>query len=188
MLSAIVRRLSLGMGTVIVVASGERRLPELPATCRVVVDSQSHRGPLFGLHDALQPLAEDIEPLRGWFYLTGCDMPLADAAFARALVARGDDRFEGVVPCEGERLQPLAAVYRPSIRTALAREIAAGETRLTRFVERLPVLAVDVRELQRDGISLDPLLGVNTPAELLEARRRYDGDDTTRGRNRSRGI
>ena len=76
------RRLSLAVETVVVVAARGQELPTLPAGVMVVRDRREYRGPLEGLSGGLAALAGRCEAV----YATGCDAPFLKPEFVRRVL------------------------------------------------------------------------------------------------------
>lgn len=145
------------VGEVVVVRAPGQALPALPDGVRVVEDAVPGRGPLEGALAGLRAL----DPATAAF-LCAVDMPLLDAAAARAVLAALGPADEAAVPRVAGRAQPLAAAYRAGPAAAAAEALlAAGARRMHDLLGALRVRWID-----------DPpgggraLAGANTPREL----------------------
>jgi molybdopterin-guanine dinucleotide biosynthesis protein A len=103
------------------------------------------------------------------------DLPLVTAATLHTLLAAYDElastaSASALLPNLGGHLQPLAAVWSPTIFRALAREFAAGERSVTRAVT-LGVKTLDDAALARLGIADEIARDVDTAADLAAASR-----------------
>lgn len=143
--------------TAVLIAPGQRRLPDLAWT--QVDDRVVGQGPLAGI---LGGLATATTPLMA---VVGVDMP----EFSPPLLALLADRWRGepaLVPVAGGRVQPLHAVYATAALPQLAALFDAGERSPTRALERLGAATHEVAEPGRWARSL------NTSDDLARFRRR----------------
>lgn len=141
--------------TVVLIASGGRRLPDL--RWRQVADRAPEQGPLAGI---LGGLAAATTPLVA---VVGTDMP----ELSPTLLVTLADRWRGepaIAPASGGRLQPLHAVYATAALPRLAALFDAGERSPTRALEQLRAATYDVAEAGPWMRSL------NTPEDLARFR------------------
>ncbi|WP_439027494.1 molybdenum cofactor guanylyltransferase [Haloarchaeobius sp. DT45] len=126
---------------------------------RVVVDDVRDRGPVGGF---LTGLRETDSPVVA---VTGCDMPRVDPGFVRSLFADAAGET-GVVPEFDGRWQPLCAVYRTTVASAVSlRALAAGQQCIRDVVARLDPLVVD-EEAVRARTRPENFENVNSQANL----------------------
>ena len=147
----------------------DRLLAEWPDV-DVVRDAVAHEGPAVALGRGLAHARGEIA------FACSCDLPLLDAAVARALCAM-IEAHDAVIPEVDGRLQPLHAVYRrvPSI-AALAAMATANERRLGAIADRLNVRRVVASEMRRLDPDLRSLLNVNTAEDYARALRLLRAD------------
>src|SRR4029453_210214 len=101
-----VRTLHRHFAEVIVVTAPNQALPSLPVT--LVQDEVAYQGPVGGILYGL-----DAASHQGFFF-TSLDAPFLNLSLIAYLVSLIAD-YDVVVPCWGDRLQPLHAVYRRSV-------------------------------------------------------------------------
>lgn len=134
----------------------------IPALAAIpfVVDVTPGRGPLAGLHAALTRF-----PGRS-IVLVACDMPGLDPVALRLLLAYPD--ADVVVPCSGERAQPLHARYGPACRPVAGRLLVEGRLAMRDLLAapELHVATLDDALLVRHGVSPAAFDNVNTAADL----------------------
>ena len=113
--------------------------------CKIVRDIYPDCGPIGGLHAGFRE--SDSEKIM----VAACDMPFLGIELYRFLIdemEREEKRrgclLGGVVPMSDGRIHPLAAVYRKGMGVILEEQIAVGEYRLRKALERLEILYVDV--------------------------------------------
>ena len=129
------------------------------ANCSVIPDAEPDAGPLGGLVAALR---ESSTPL---LLTIAVDLPHMTPDYLRQLVGScSADR--GVVPSDGERFEPVAAVY-PKRALALAEScLAARDLSVQRFAARCVAEGLlNVKEIAPGERPL--FLNMNTPQDLL---------------------
>ncbi|MEK5232261.1 molybdenum cofactor guanylyltransferase [Lysinibacillus sp. FSL K6-0232] len=115
-----------------------------------LMDKQPHQGPLFALHTILTAYPE-VE----WFFVVACDMPCMNARFVQQMLGYIDEQYDAIVPQQGERYQPLAALYR---RTALAKImplIQQKKRNMRALLEQLRVCYVPFAEHESTFININ---------------------------------
>lgn len=115
-----------------------------------LIDKRPHQGPLFALHTILTAYPE-VE----WFFIVACDMPCMNALFIQQMLGFIDDQYDAIVPRQGERYQPLAALYR---RTALAKTTALiqqNKRNMKVLLEQLRVCYVPFTEHEPTFININ---------------------------------
>ena len=128
----------------VLLASGRTlRHPELGLEC--VLDRETGAGPLSGLEAALARLAAEGVARA---CVLACDMPRANTAALRALLARARATDADVCLVETEAgPEPLFGVYHARVLGAVRAALARGERRMISFHPGLRVLAVPESEL-----------------------------------------
>ena len=123
---------------------GDGAVPPALATVARLADAADAQGPLAGILAAIRSA-----PHAAWL-ITACDFPRLSVAAAAWLVAQRQAGRGAVVPMfAGSRdLQPLFAIYEPSMQPAFA---AAATTRCWRMMRI-------VHEAACDGVALPPEL------------------------------
>lgn len=148
-----------------------------------VQDERPGGGPLAGLAAALERAAESGADT--WLLVLACDMPQAEAAVFRHLLATAEARgWDGCMLETGAGVEPLFAVYRARCLHAVRRALAAGERKMTSF-HRAPgaeaFAAHDPRwrpavgrlpeaELPAQLARCEPARNVNTPEDWRSVR------------------
>ncbi|MCC7106666.1 MAG: molybdenum cofactor guanylyltransferase [Chloroflexi bacterium] len=146
------------------VVANDSELSAVPGA-RVVFDPEPHAGVLPALRHGLSHVETPLA------VVVACDMPLLSSDLLWALAERVAAR-DVVIPRVDRRLEPMHAVYR--VETSLAAidlALAAGERRMTSFLDRLRVDIVDEATLRTVDAELRSLFNVNTPEDLAFARR-----------------
>lgn len=147
---------------VIVVGSPDQDIPRLPGEARFVRDAAPHLGPLSGLLTGLEAVGQDADAV----YLAGCDTPLLRSAFVRLITVALRAEDDAAAAFDGQFPQPLAAVYRTSIKDAAKTFFAQGERSLQALLKSLHVRLIPLADLRAVDPELDSLRGMNTAAEF----------------------
>jgi molybdopterin-guanine dinucleotide biosynthesis protein A len=166
MLQRVVRILREAVSPVVVVASREQELPELPADVEIVRDEYDALGPLAGLAAGLKPLRGRVDAV----FASSCDVPLLEPAFVRTMLSELQEA-DLAIPRDAQFYHPLGAVYRLSVEEPIRELISAGRLRFTLLVELSRTRIVDVNDLRRVDPELRSLRNINTPEEYAEALR-----------------
>ena len=134
---------------------------DLPQVCDDYPDS----GPLAGLHAAL---AQAGTP---WIFAVATDMPFLQPALIEVLSSLRAEH-QAVVPVVHGHVQPLAAFYSraalPVIQSILE---GRGKRSIRSALAQLNVLYVDESELRGADPGLRSFFDLDTPQDLVEARR-----------------
>lgn len=122
------------------------------ARVRHIQDEYLECGPMGGIHKALTVCKNDI------LFVTACDMPFMDSAFAFRLLGQLTDEADAVVPVDRNgRKHVLAALYRKGTAKVMEEHLRAGAKKLTDVLEELNVVYVRFD----DFISEKKLMNVN---------------------------
>jgi molybdenum cofactor guanylyltransferase len=169
------------LSNIVVVASAEQDLPELPGGVRVLRDSIYDQGPLPAVIAGLRMLV----PTADAALVTSCDAPLLNPRLATYLFdqlagplrADNGQSPDAVVPTESSRMYPLFGVYLTSCYSAL--DLAMGTNQLKGRGASLHgalnaencvnVLRLPIDELRSIDPELHSLLNCNTPEEYQAA-------------------
>lgn len=171
MLQRVVRLLghAVPAANTVVVAAADQRLPPLPQTVRIARDLRPARGPLEGLAAGLRNLPPTIDAA----YVTSCDVPLLVPAFVQSMFElldeSGSSRYDIAVPKEAEHHHPLAAVYRPSVLSAVERLLNADRLRPRFLFDEVATREVPVEDLRSIDPQLDTLKNLNTTEDYQVA-------------------
>lgn len=156
----VVAALAAVVDEIVVVAAPGQRLPRLEAT--VVEDRVAYQGPMSGIRNGMAAVRAPVS------FVAPCDCAFLSPALVSHLLECAA-AFDVVVPRWGQRLQPLHAVYRPSVAPLLDEALASGERRPAALFGRLRTRVVEedeIRACDPEGLSF---LNINTPADYREA-------------------
>lgn len=175
LLEAVVSAVATVCQPVVVVASAEEPLPELPAAMGVVRDAVPFAGPLSGLVTGLSALEARmaIEAEATPVFVTGCDTPFLTSAVIQRFVDRLGSA-DAVVLLDADRRRPLPGVYRIKALPHAAALLASGQRRLLDLLDRLTVVELEPQALA--DVDPEGLCGcnLNTPAEYATALARAE--------------
>lgn len=160
---------------IVLAAAADQTLPPLPWAATVVRDREADQGPLPALIDGLSALPANVSAA----FVTACDAPLLAPAFVEALFAALEPDVDAAVPCDGEQLHPLTAVYWPRRVAALRASLDEGEASLQRALRspRFRLKELPLEQLRSVDAELRSLLNCNTPEEYQAALALLSNDD-----------
>jgi molybdopterin-guanine dinucleotide biosynthesis protein A len=137
--------------------AAHRRDGDAPASIRTLFDDpHEEEAAIFGV---LRVLRDARAPC----FILATDYPLITAGVLRYL------RDRGGVPVWNGHVQPLCAVWQPSILPRVEQRIAEGLYDLRALIEQEIIPESELRAL----FPGEPLMNVNTPEELEEAERHH---------------
>jgi len=110
--------------------SGRADGPYAAAGVEIIPDMETGKGPLLGLMTALCRATREDE----WALILAVDMPQMPAQYLRMLVEAAISRQKGQVPHDGQRFEPLAAVYSRACFRLAARFFQEGWFSMQEFV------------------------------------------------------
>lgn len=152
----------------IIVAGGSHVTTYAELGYECVKDQYPGKGPLAGLHAALQ--ASDTN----WNLVCACDMPLIKPSFFAAMkqLAESSNQHAVIVPRIAGRVHPLAGIYHRRVLTELTQCLDQDRLRVTGWLKEMNPLYIDVQELESVGVLdvVDQLSNVNTPQEYQSIR------------------
>ncbi len=173
-----VEKLSRVAEEVIIVARNEHHAQclralaeELASQPRVIFiwDSVSGFGPVAGLDAGMRCAKGSLA------FATGCDLPFLNLKVIDRLFDLADARegYEAVVPVQpNEFLEPLHAVYdRKKMLLACQRALQRGEHGIHVPLQELRIRRIPVQSLRLLDPELLTLFNLNTPEDLIEAKR-----------------
>jgi molybdopterin-guanine dinucleotide biosynthesis protein A len=98
------------------------------------------------------------------------DTPFLPSDLVERLVAATSAQPGSIaVACSGGRRHPVFALWPISLRASLADELAAGERKVSAFIDRHAHVEVEFPLDSAHGV--DPFYNINTPQDLAEAER-----------------
>ena len=129
-----------------------------------IEDLFPHRGPLGGIHAALQSSNTDLN------LILAVDMPLLTPEFLQHLLAQARATSALVtVPRCGGGWQPLCAVYRSGFLAVAAQALQSGHNKIDPLFARVPVSVLEEADLGRLGFGAEIFRNLNTPEDLQRA-------------------
>ncbi len=127
----------------------------------VIPDKFADKGPLGGLHAALDSTESD------WNLIVACDMPGITAEFLRTLIAAAEHSdADVIIPQTSSGLEPLCAVYHRRCRDRARAALERNSLKMQDFVSDLRTQTAPVRDTSL-------LRNVNTPEDLAHAQTHY---------------
>ena len=150
----------------VIVASRDQVLPPLPDAVQMVRDDSEYPGPLAALATGLRALGNRADAV----FATGCDLPLLVPALVEQLFALLDG-YDAVVPWDGNRDHPLAAVYRPQLAGEIEKLLTAGHFSMRALVTAIRTHRIHAEDLREIDPELRSLRNLNTEQEYAAALR-----------------
>ncbi|SEO62629.1 molybdenum cofactor guanylyltransferase [Paenibacillus sp. OK076] len=143
----------------------------LPYNC--VQDHYPGKGPLAGLHAALEASETD------WNLICACDMPLLEPSFFKGMkwLTESGQEHQAIVPRLAGRVHPLAGAYHRCVLPELEQCLRHDRLKVTQWLEEIRCQYVDVDELESAGVHevAIQLSNMNTPEEYEHIRNRCYG-------------
>ncbi len=129
---------------------------------RVVEDVYPDRGPLGGIHAALQVSATDLN------LVLAVDLPYVSSEFLGYLVEQARASTALVtLPRTSDGWQPLCAVYRKGFAEVAEAALREGRNGVHELVENSAPRVIDEEELERVEFMVEMFRNVNTPEDLV---------------------
>jgi len=135
---------------------------DAPQGCRVVCDRLEGRGPLVGIHAALEACAADR------LLVVACDMPWLSPALLSAMIEHG--RGDVTVPRTEDGWEPLHAIYGKRCLAPIEAALAQGPCRVPSFFDEVEVDIWDERRCRGHDRELRSFRNVNRPGDGTETR------------------
>ena len=134
----------------------------------VVEDVFPDRGPLGGIHAALQASSAGLN------FILAVDMPFVSLAFLQYLISEARTAADAavVVPRRDGRWQPLCAVYRQKFADAAEAALLAGRNKIDPLFIAAETKVIDEVQMDRAGFPESIFRNLNTLEELEEQQRR----------------
>jgi molybdopterin-guanine dinucleotide biosynthesis protein A len=133
----------------------------------VVEDVFRERGPLAGIHAALQASATDLN------LILAVDLPLVELRLLKYLVvqARASTALVTLARADGG-WQPLCAVYRRSFADLAERSLRAGKNKIDALFLPTNTRVIEEDELAKRHFSAEMFRNLNTPEDLKRLQKR----------------
>ncbi|MDR2180378.1 MAG: molybdenum cofactor guanylyltransferase [Synergistaceae bacterium] len=130
---------------------------------REIEDIYPDAGPLGGIYSGLRRASNPR------IFVTACDMPFFSGKLAAELLESSDD-CDAVVPREGERVEPLFAVYNSGVLPAAERMLLKGERAVRLLYDRVRVKYLDLGEWagQNQGLFFNLFFNINFPEDYRQ--------------------
>ncbi len=136
----------------------------------VVEDVYRDRGPLGGIHAALENSQTELN------LILGVDLPFVAVDFLQYVIAaaNGSDSLVTVARM-GTYYEPLCAVYRRQFASLAAAALAANRNKVDALFAGIPLRVISDEELARNGFPASMFRNMNTPAEWKQAQQELAG-------------
>lgn len=134
-------------------------------------------GPLAGILAGLQWTTTATS--LNWMATAAADTPFLPGDMVSRLAAACAGKPERIaVACSDSRRHPVFALWPVSLREPLKQALAAGERRVSAFLDAQDCVDVEFPAQGCGKFTVDPFFNINTPADLAEAQRLFEGTAT----------
>lgn len=160
-LETVVRSVATICPTVVLVAAPVQALPSFGPKIRIVRDAVAHQGPLAAIAVGLAELPVESRQV----FVTGTDTPLLRPSLVEGMfrMAEGHDL---AIATDGQRQQPLLAVYEVAFARRKIRELMAeGRFRAQALSENANAFEMTPEMLRRFDPDLASLRNINEPRD-----------------------
>ena len=132
---------------------------------QVVEDHYRDRGPLGGIHAALDSSATDLN------LVLAVDMPLIEVKFLDYLISQAR-RTQSVVtvPRTARGWQPLCAIYRKQFSNVAQQALYEGRNKIDALFTEVETHVISEQELANAGFLEDMFHNLNSPADYEAAK------------------
>lgn len=135
----------------------------------VVPDIFADRGPLGGIHAALQASQTELN------LVLGVDLPFVEARFLQFLIAQASACDAVVtVPFAAGYFQTLCAIYRKSFSALAERALAEGRNRVDAIFSETKVRIISEQELAGENFQASMFRNLNTREDWEAAQREFE--------------
>jgi molybdopterin-guanine dinucleotide biosynthesis protein A len=139
----------------------------------VIEDVYGERGPLGGIHAALNATTTDLN------LMLAVDLPFVESGLLEYLISQAQTSGAVVtVPRAGGGLQPLCAVYRREFGIIAERSLRAGKNKIDPLFTQVETRVLEEAELLHRGFSAEMFRNLNTPEDLGRASQKQGGART----------
>jgi len=133
---------------------------------RLLLDATPKQGPIYGLIRTLEEVPDRV-------FVMAIDLPLIAPDLIRGIAERGAATASvALIPQEGSRLQPLAAVWRRAALSSARQQAARGELSLHSLAEAVQAELFPEKEWRHLDPSGNSFTNLNTMADYLALRER----------------
>lgn len=125
------------------------------------------KGPLGGIHSGLTHAKNEYS------FVTACDMPFIDGTIARNLCEMASG-YDGVVPKDGEFVQPLFAVYSKTCLPYIEKCINEEQYKIITFYPYARILFPEWSGLLSSEKAAKMFFNINTPEDLKAFKEHHE--------------
>ena len=144
---------------------GDQEIPAGLEDVSFVRDEFEGAGPLGGLHAVLKWMPGE------WALVVSCDQPFVRVNLLHGILSHSGCTADAVVARTPQRLQPMPGLYRKSCLPVVEAALKRGERGLRDVLKELSLCELAGESLDCLDFEHSSFINVNTPKDLLEARR-----------------
>ncbi|MCM3760800.1 molybdenum cofactor guanylyltransferase [Alkalihalobacillus oceani] len=149
-----------GCRSVCIVTNGDLAPSFSSTNASVLIEEAPHQGPLAALAFAMDQMADT-----DWFFVLASDIPFVRASLVAGLIKEIDSATQIIIPENGQRLQPLVALYHRDCLATIKQLLKKGIRSFKPLLEDAKLKRVAFADNQTDFIN------INYPDDLSEAKR-----------------
>lgn len=139
----------------------EERYKENSPARTLVEDIMPERGPIGGILSIMKAVESEL------YFVTACDMPFPNGAFAAQMIMKAQEGFDIVIPrMKSGHLHPLHAVYRKTCLPHIEEQLGRGDNKIINFFDSVKVCYVEEEEMLKVDSGLSFLENINTISDL----------------------
>ncbi|MBA3066224.1 molybdenum cofactor guanylyltransferase [bacterium] len=141
---------------IIIVTNTPEKFKEYGNECVIVADIIKDKGPIGGIHSALNHTSKDK------VFIAACDMPFLNAGFIKKILsAASDGDYDCIIPKTGKGIEPLSGVYSKSILEKTEELLDGDDFSVRRLLENCKCGYVEA-----DKEEMECFININTPEDL----------------------
>lgn len=130
------------------------------ASVELAVEYDPYQGPLFAIHHVMQQYKEPE-----WFFVLSADIPFIRDTFVRQLLEHRHLDYNAIIPADGEKLQPLLALYHRRCLPFIEEALGEGRRSLMALLHMIPFKTV--------SFSAEPsFININTQLDFHESKKK----------------
>jgi molybdenum cofactor guanylyltransferase len=134
----------------------------------VVADRYAERGPLAGIHAALESSDRELN------LIVAVDLPFLTPEFLNYLLSQAKASGATVtVPRADGGFQPLCAVYRKSFQAIAERALGEGRNKIDSLFAEVPLRIIGEEEIVAQGFSPAMFRNLNAPKDWERAKQEF---------------
>lgn len=121
----------------------------------IIEDEFQNKGPMAGIYQILKTSKTD------WNFIVAVDMPFVDIEFLDPLVKEIEEGYEAIIYTEGDKKNPLCALYHKNILEKLESHLKKDKLKMMAFLDELKAKYIPINSSNKKK-----LINLNRPEDL----------------------